>query len=373
LKETIILSGMIAGDPHQGGATWAVLQYMLGLQQLGYDVVLIEPVKAHTAEREAYFRTVARDFDLQGRWSLLREGSQEALGLSYPQLQNLAGRAAALINISGMLRAEDLIRNIPVRIYLDLDPAFNQLWHATHSADMHFDLHNQFVTVGKAIGQPDCSVPTCGHKWLTTFPPVVLDWWDENSPIRYEGLTTVANWRSYGSIDHNGVLYGQKVHSLRQFIELPNRTSERFMPALAIDAGERNDLETLARNRWELLDPFTVAGTPQNYANFIRTSKAEFGIAKSGYVISRCGWFSDRSACYLACGRPVIAQDTEFSAYLPCGEGLLSFRTSEEALGAIDALNGNYDRHSRAARAIAHEYLDSTKVLPALLAGVGIG
>jgi hypothetical protein len=163
---------------------------------------------------------------------------------------------------------------------------------------------------------------------------------------------------------------GQKAHSLRQFFELPRLTKEKFTLALSIHPEERKDLAALATNGWELIDPNLAAGTPAQYRQFIQTSKAEFGIAKSGYVASQCGWFSDRSVCYLASGRPVIAQDTGFSRYLPAGEGLFSFQAKEDVLSAVEEINRDYPRHSRAARALAEEHFDSDKVLTRLLDSV---
>src|SRR5262249_5086828 len=157
---------------------------------------------------------------------------------------------------------------------------------------------------------------------------------------------------SYGSIEHDGVFYGQKAHSLRPLFDLPTRTDERFAPALAIDPGDHADRSALAANGWQVLDPIDAAATPDRYRRFVRGSKAEFGIAKSGYVTSRCGWFSDRSVCYLASGRPVIAQETGFGQFLPTGTGLFAFETSDDVLAAIAALREDYARHARAARAI---------------------
>jgi hypothetical protein len=154
---------------------------------------------------------------------------------------------------------------------------------------------------------------------------------------------------------------------LRQLIEIPSRSTARFVLALAIHPDERADLEKLAQYRWELVSPEVVAATPAAYRGFVRGSWAEPGVAKSGYVTSRCGWFSDRSACYLASGRPVVAQDTGFSAYLPTGQGLLAFRDTDDALAAVEALQSDYECHARAARTIAEESLDSDRVLSRLL------
>lgn len=376
----IVLSGMIAGDPNQGGATWAVLQYLLGFQRLGHEVCFIEPVK-ETALRPVgaglenslnapYFRRVAADFGLEHS-ALLLAGTRQTVGLPYDELLRVSRRADLLVNISGLLTDEALIATIPRRIYLDLDPAFIQLWHAVQGIDMHFAGHTHFVTIGQAIGRPGCEVPTCGLDWITTPQPIVLEHWPVAGAISHDALTTVGNWRGYGSIEHQGVFYGQKAHSLRRFITLPTRTREKLLLALAVHPGEGKDLAALAENGWELVDPSRVAGTPADYQRFIQGSRAEFGIAKSGYVESRCGWFSDRSLCYLASGRPVLAQETGFRRFVPAGEGLFSFETIEEVLAGVEELKRDYPRHARAARAIAEAYFDSDKVLTRLLEKIG--
>ncbi|MEX2287049.1 MAG: hypothetical protein WD648_08170 [Planctomycetaceae bacterium] len=374
---TILLSGMIAADPHQGGATWAVLQYVLGLKRLGHEVYFIEPVPqaslrpAHAplalSENAAYFRRVAADFGLEQSAALLLAGTEQTTGLTYDELRATARNADLLINISGMLTDTALTGKIPCRAYLDLDPAFSQLWQAVQGIDMRFAGHTHFVTIGQAIGDADCPVPTCGVSWITTPQPIVLANWPVAERMSFDGLTTIGNWRGYGSVEYQGVLYGQKAHSLRPFMILPKLTSERFMPALAIHADETKDLAALAENGWRLLDPARLTGTPARYQQFIQQSKAEFGIAKSGYVAARCGWFSDRSICYLASGRPVIAQETGFSDYLPTREGLFAFETPDDVLTAVESINADYQRHCHAARRLAEEHFDSAKVLTRLL------
>jgi hypothetical protein len=377
----IVFSGMVAADPHQGGASWSVLQYVLGLEQLGHRVALIEPVAlaklvpAGTAlsrsTNAAYFERAAAAFGLSGSAALLLEGTRETVGLPYECLLELASEADLLINVSGMLRDPAILEPIPVRAYLDLDPVFNQMWEAVEGVDTGLGGHTAFVTVGQAIGRPECPVPTCGRTWLRTLPPVVLRCWPPGRRLNHDGLTTVANWRGYGSIHHQGVLYGQKAHSLRGLMSLPTRTAERFLLALAIHPDERDDLEALASNGWRIMDPHRWAGTPGQYRRFVRGSKAEFGLAKSGYVAARSGWFSDRSACYLASGRPVIAHHTGFADFLPTGAGLFAFETADDVLGAIDDLNAGYDWHRRQARAIAEAYFDSELVLSRMLDQLG--
>jgi hypothetical protein len=368
----IIVSGMVAGDPHQGGATWAILQYALGFRQLGHDVFVIEPVARSTRRDDAplaasisaaYFDHVIARFDLVGRAALLRQDTRETLGLTYHQVLNAFRDADLLVNISGMLTDRELFEWVPRRVYLDLDPAFNQLWHAVDGIDMRFEGHTHFVTVGAAIGSARCSIPTCGLPWLTTRQPVLLAEWPITAADAGAPWTTVGNWRGYGSIRHEGVVYGQKAHSLRRFIDLPRHVSTRIRLAMSIHPDEVNDLRALDAAGWELADPADVAGTPDAYQAFIQQSKGELAVAKSGYVESRCEWFSDRSVCYLASGRPVVAQDTGFGKGLPTGEGLLAFTTTAQAVEAIRTVEADYDWHCRRAREIAETYFNADVVL----------
>lgn len=376
-KLTIVLSGMIAADHGQGGATWAVLQYLLGLKQLGHTVYFVEPVDPSRLQpagvplrhstNAAYFRQVVEQFGLRQEAALLQAGTQQTVGLPYERLCAVARQADLLLNISGILEDDALTGDIPARIYLDLDPAFTQLWHTTQGIDMRFANHSHHVTVGLAIGRPESVTPTGGVHWLTTLQPVVLEYWPRAERVTRDALTTVANWRGYGSIEHDGVFYGQKAHSLRRFMELPRLVDEDFVLALSIHPDECADLTALAANGWQLVDPRQVTHTPTSYQEFIRNSWAEFGIAKSGYVVSGCGWFSDRSACYLASGRPVIAQETGFSRYLPTGNGLFAFAGVDDVLASLEALRGDYEAHARSARSLAEEFFDSRKVLADLL------
>lgn len=380
---TILFSGMMAGDPGQGGATWAILQHVLGLRRLGHEVLFVEPIKPSSvrpntidfaaSDNAVYFRNVVESFGLDGRAALLLDdGSRRTVGLPYEALVQVARRADVHVNVSGMLTEPALVEPIPTRVYLDLDPAFIQMWHAVQGVDMRFDGHTHFVTVGQAIGEPGCPVPTCGREWIKTFQPVVLDRWTlADGPREWDAWTTIANWRGYGSIEHDGVLYGQKAHSLRRLFDLPGRTREPLLLALAIHPNETRDVAALAEHGWRWIDPATVAASPSAYQQFVRGSKGEFGVAKSGYVESRCGWFSDRSACYLASGRPVVAQEAGFSAFLPVGDGLRAFRDADEAAAHLEAIAGDYDRHRRAARRLAETYFDSDRVLARLLEQIG--
>lgn len=358
----ILLGGMVAGDPCQGGATWAVLQYARGLERLGHDVLVVEPVgppEARDPRTDPYFQTLG----LQ-RAALLVRGTRETVGLPYDSLA--AFDAELLLNVSGMLAEPELTARIPTRVFLDLDPVFNQIWHAQGFHPTLAD-HTHHLTVGTRLTGTD--LPLDRH-WISTLPPVVLADWPYAEVLEHEAFTTVGHWRSYGSATWNGRTYGQRAHAVRRLLDLPAMTSQRLLPALAIHDDEVEDLEALAAHDWQLVEPAEVAPSPCDYHRFVSGSKGELGLAKAGYVDSRCGWFSDRSACYLAAGRPVVAQDTGFSDELPVGEGLLTFATSAEAADALDHVAAAYDHHRHAAREVAQEYLDSDRVLTRLLEAV---
>ena len=256
-----------------------------------------------------------------------------------------------------------------MRVFLDIDPGYPQMWRELGLADM-FAGHDTLATVGGNIGRAGCRIPTCGLGWVTTAPPVSLTDWPAVPGGRT--FTTVAKWRNpYGTVTFDGRTYGSRVHEFRKFMELPRLVGAEFELALDIDGTEVSDLEALERNGWRLVDPVTVAGTPERYRDYIQGSGAEFCVAQNMYVATRSGWLSDRSVCYLASGKPVLAQDTGFSADYPVGEGLIAFSTLEEAAAGVAEISEHYEGHSHAARALAEEYFDAATVVGRLLTTLG--
>jgi hypothetical protein len=306
----LILGGMVAGVPGHGGATWAALQYALGLRALGHDVLLLDEVRGpgDPAARSVCLAQVAAAFGLERRAALLTGGG-EALGVAYEDVLAFASDADLLVNLAATVHDPRVLEAVGRRLLVDLDPAFTQLWHA-QGVDVGIGTHDRFASVGLRLHEPECDVPDGGVRWEPTLPPVVLSHWPVVADEPTEGLTMIANWRSYGTIEHDGVRYGQKAHSVRALVDLPQRLEEPPRFALLIDPSETRDIAELHRHGWVLIDAAHETATPEAYARFVRASEAELGIAKEGYVVSRCGWFSDRSACYLASGRPVIAQRT---------------------------------------------------------------
>ena len=380
---TVAVAAAVAQRPYVGGHTWFALQYLLGFRALGWDVVLVDRLEPATCEDAdgnpcpversvnlEYLGSVMARFGLDDAWAVLVP-SGEAIGMPRRQLERRLGSAAFVLNVMGYLDEPDLLRLPGLRVFLDIDPGFGQMWRALDLADP-FAGHDRYVTVGLNVGQAACAVPDCGLDWIPTLPPVALDHW----PVVEGGsaFTTVASWRGpFGPIEYGGRTYGLRVHEFRRFIDLPRSTGAAFEIALDIDPADAADLERLRSGGWTLLDPRAEACDPAAYRGFIQRSGAELIVAKNIYVDTHSGWFSDRSACYLASGKPVLAQDTGFGGALPTGEGLLSFAAFEEAAAGVEAITADRERHPRAARAIAEEHLDSRRVLGRLLNEMGMG
>ena len=375
----IVVAGRLAAAPGQGGAAWAILQWVLGLRSLGHEVWLVEPLSSGTkrsdeddqlrSRQTRYFRAVARRFGLADR-ALLTDGHGLALDNSGYSLANAISKCDLLADVSGVLAASEIAQRVPVRLFVDLDPGFTQLWNEA-GVDVGLDGHTHFATVGQRIGEPQSRIPARGKTWIHFLPPVALDYWPAVGPPPRERFTTVANWRSYGSIERDGVFFGQKAHSFREHVDLPSLTDARLEVALDISPGDDADRDNLQRAGWKITSP-RVASTPDAYQRFIHRSSAEIGLAKSGYVAGRTGWFSDRSAAYLASGRPVVAQDTGIPALGSDGFGFVRFGETNAAAEGIERIRSEYPRHAKAARGIAAEHLDAKKVFAKLLRQLGM-
>lgn len=376
--DTIVVGGSLARRFGRGGHAWVFLQYLLGFQRLGYDVVFIDRLDGETVVDET---GVERAVLEHARWcyeslaqcgladsfALRLDGGRTTMGLSERELRERA-RDALVIDVMGHLGDDPVVDRAGRRVFLDLDPGFTQLWDelGLSSLDREYDA---YVTVGTAMGQPGCQVPTLGLNWITTLPPVVLDQWPigEGDPAR---ITTVGAWRGLNEpIEWAGRKYGLRAHAFRPFATLPGAGTWQSELALDIHPADHADLALLRSGGWEILDPLVVTGTVDDYRHFVTRSGAELCVAKELYLALRTGWFSDRSACYLAAGRPVIASDTGVNG-LPIGEGLLTFDDLAAAIGAVHDVQSDVARHRKAAREIAEAHLDSDVVLTRLLRAV---
>ena len=329
------------------------------------------PAPFRSSANLLYLAEVMERFGLGDRWSLLYDGGREAAGVARAEVVERTRRSALLLNVMGYLEDEEVLAAAPLRVFLDIDPGFGQMWTELGLA-RPFDGHDRHVTVGTRIGGDGCAIPTCGLDWITTLPPVELSEWPASAG-EGERFTSVASWRGpFGPISYEGRTYGLRVHELRRFAELPRHTRASFELALDIDDADAADRRRLEEAGWTLTDPRAAAGDPSRYRGYVQGSSAELMVAKNLYVDTRSGWFSDRSACYLASGRPVLAQDTGIGDLLPSGEGLVAFSTLDEAAAGTEEIVGAYGRHGRAARELAEEYLAASRVLPRLLDALGL-
>jgi len=381
----ILVAGSLAQRPGYGGHAWVFLQYLMGFRRLGWDVLFVDrlepgmcvdargaPCGPEQSVNLAFLLGVMREFGLEDDVAVLYDRGREVIGPPRHRLLDRARRSALLLDVMGYLDDEAVLGAAPRRVLLDIDPGFGQMWQALGLHELFRD-HDDYVTVGQNIGAPGCAVPDCDIRWITTRPPVVLEQWPAG-PGGDRGFTSVATWRGpFAPVIYQGITYGLRVHEHRRLLEVPQRTGERFELALDIDEADASDVALLRRGGWSLVPPSAVAGTPSAYRRYIQASTAEFMVAKQMYVRARTGWFSDRSACYLASGRPVVAQDTGLTGRVPTGEGLLTYTTAEEAAAAVEEVCGDYGRHARAARSLAEDWFDSDRVLGRLLAELGVG
>lgn len=383
---TIVVAGAIANKYLNGGAVWTRLSWLFGFRQLGFRVCFVEQlgraacVDADGAATDfegsaslAYFRQIVEQFGLAGSAALLSEDGEQVWGMPYAELLDLAEAAGLLVNITGHLKHEPLLRRLCRKAYVDLDPGYTQFWHAAGDLGPHLAGHDVYFTVGENIGSPTCSIPTDGIAWRPIRQPVVLGQWPlapAGDPNRF---TTIASWRGpYGRIEHAGHTFGLKAHEFRKFIALPGHAAQTFEIALDIHPADAQDLDLLRTHGWQIVDPKIVVRDPLAFRRYVQASGAEFSVAQGIYVETESGWFSDRTVRYLASGKPALVQDTGFSRNLPVGEGLLAFRTPDEAVAGAGEIARDYERHCRAARALAETYFDANVVLARLVEEAGI-
>jgi hypothetical protein len=374
----IVLLGYIVRGPI-GGMTWHHLQYILGLRALGHEVLFLEDSddypscydpSRHVVDCNAtyglkYADGIFRRYNLGENWAYYDAHGDSWHGPAANVAIPFCTEANLLINVSGVNPLRDWTASIQRRAFVDTDPAFTQVGHLNDERKHHrASAHNLFFSFGENIGQAQTNVPQDGFAWMPTRQPIFLDAWQMTMPERGAPMTTVMQWDSYPAAEYGGQRYGLKSQSFAEVAELPRLHDEVFEVALGGHAAPREDLKALG---WRITDPLEVTRDPWAYQEFLQQSKAEFSVAKQGYVVSRCGWFSERSACYLASGRPVITQETGFSDNLPTGHGLWSFSDMPSALAALGALNSGYDKHCRAARDIAEACFDSSRVLSSLV------
>jgi hypothetical protein len=354
----------------RGGHAIHVLHVLEGLRRLGHEVLFLEFLD------EAPAPEIVADFDaLRGErpGALLdARGGRSFAGLSREAVASFAAGADGLISLAAHYRRDPwpLLESVRPRILIEQDPGYTHLWAADGDPADIFGEHDFWFTVGANVGTSRSPLPTCGLTWRPLWPPVVLDWWNPRARLERDRFTTVGAWRDYGYLELNGVTLGPKVDEFLKFIELPRVADEELELTLAIDDDDP-DRELLREHGWRLEDPARVR-TPSLFRDYVSGSLGEFSCAKGGYVGTRSGWFSDRSACYLAAGRPVVLQATGFEDALPVGEGVFAVADVEEAASALAEVRADYKRHRRAARQLAREFFDAEKLMARMLAESGI-
>jgi hypothetical protein len=374
------------GQMPLAGIAWQAMHYVLGLERLGYEAWYIEDGGANPYDPRAnsvvmecdynvgYVKSMMEAHGLGDRWAYWDAINDVYHGLSRERVRALYAEADALINLCGATRLRDEHMACPVRIMIDTDPVYEQIKYAKAdpAARDYLDAHTHFFTYGENIGAADCNVPLSGIAWRPTRPPVIPELW----PVAAgepDCFTTIATWENKGkNIEYGGSSYVWSKHvNFLRFLDLPrNRPDSCFRIAmLPPDDGVR---AVVAAGGWGLVDPRPISADMRSYRNFIARSRGEFTVAKDIYVRPNSGWFSDRSVCYLAAGRPVITMRTGFSKFFPVGAGLFEYSNHEEALAGIDAVAADYSGNSRAARELAREYFAPDRVLAALLADCGL-
>jgi hypothetical protein len=372
----VVVTGLIAQYP-LGGVTWDYLQYPLGLARLGHDVYYVEDVGQwpYNPEEDGvskgcefnvrYLASVMERFGLGDRWAYRFPWRDQWFGLSEERVREVVASADLVLNVSGTLERPERYHPAGVLAYVDSDPGFTQVKLARGQRDFAavVDEHDVAFSFGETLPVGLHG----GRRWLPTRQPIVVDEWATEIDDR-GAFTTVMNWTSYKAIEHDGVTYGQKDTEFLRFVDLPGAVSPAVIE-IAMGSGKTSRPPTglLRRRGWQIVDAATVCPDLDSYRDYLQRSQAEWSVAKGGYVAGRTGWFSCRSACYLAAGRPVVVQDTGFSEVLPTGEGILTFRDLEEAAAAVGDLAGRYRQHAAAASEIAREHFDSDVVLGSLL------
>ena len=372
----LIVTGYIIRHPLAGNLC-AFFHYLLGLHRLGHEIVYVEesgwPDSCYDPRTGLYsddpscgvatLTSVAERFGLRLPICYVNRQSSRTTGLGFEALKAHLRSADLLLDIGGTC-ALDEFALVSRRAVIDMDPLFTQVGRF---AGKHLRDYHVHFTYGTNIGEPDCGIPDTGIAWQPTLPPVVVDIWQDRSSIAPAAarMTTICNWGAYGAVEFGGERYGQKDEEFRKLIALPAHSAESL--EIAIAGARDNDRALLTGAGWLLRSAERVTADFDAYAAYIGNSLGEFSVAKNAYVKSRSGWFSDRSVCYLASGRPVILQDTGARKVLPDSPALLFFSSMAQAVERLEQLRTEYATRCRAARELAETVFGHAVVLPNLI------
>lgn len=389
-KKKIVVMGFMAGMPI-AGVVWQHVHYIVGLQRLGHEVYYIEdrlhypydPVSYTVTDDYSYaaktLAKLATQFGFEGRWSFCARYLPDSpcAGLPKPKIVELYRGADAILNVCGSHEFnDDLLRSERV-IYVESDPGVEQIKVDKDDRGTidYLRKHHTLFSFGENVGTDAFPVPLHGFTWNPTRQPVVTDFWRTDSPAPGSAVfSSVANWTTAGikDIDWRGEKYlWSKSLEFVKFVEAPARAGEEF--ELATTIRDESMRELFLKNRWRFVDGYSLSIDHDCYKAYLQNSKGEFTVAKDQYVRLQTGWFSDRSACYLACGRPVVTQETGFTRHYCSGRrGLFAFQALEDIAEAVREINADYKTHCRAAFEIAAEVFEAEKVLSFLLERAGI-
>lgn len=381
----IIVFGILFWYP-LAGVTYQFLHYLMALRRLGYDPYYIEDsgrwiydprINDLSPDATGNLETVVPVLEQHGfgdRWAFRGNYPEgKCYGMSEPRILELYREADAFLNVTGAQEIREEHMACPRRVYVESDPFASQVKVAQGDAGMieALSAHDALFTFGENVGSPDCQVPLERFRWRPTRQPVVLDLWEPMAPVPGAAYNTITTWHNKGKdIEWQGdTWYWTKDREFEKFLDLPGKRPVSFELAATVDEDVRR---LLKGHGWNQVSSIEISRDPREYARYVRSSRGEFTVARDQYVRPNTGWFSDRSACYLAAGRPVITQETGFSRFLPTGRGLFGFRTMDDVLAAVDAIEGDYEGNCRAAREIAAEYFEATKVVGSLMERAGL-
>jgi len=389
-KGLVVVWGLLAHSPF-GGMTWQVLHHLVGLRRLGFDVWYVEdsdryPCAPGSGERTADFgpnlefmRRHLAKIGLDDRWVFRSPiaPDQTAGALDITGLHRLYRDADAVLNLCAaqeLLPSHDVINCL---VYLETDPVVSQV--AVAKGDENWiqwlDRYQHHFTYGTNLSGPDCPVPLERYDWIPTVPPVVTDWWvTDHPPDRGAALTTIIQWSTVGQdVEwNNECWHWRKDLEFAHYLDIPASVPVPIEAAVRVRERDRAIVETLISHDWRVR-PAKSLDDPFDYRRYIQDSRGEFSVAKHQYVAPRSGWFSDRTVCYLAAGRPVVVQDTGFRSPTGCSEGGLHFfRSVDEAIESVHAVAADYDIESKAASTVAREVFQAERVLGSMMSEIGL-
>jgi len=390
-KLRIIVGGMVGQFP-LGGVAWDYFHYCLGLAELGHDVYYHEdtwvwphdPVKGYATDDPTYtvnfiksfFDTYAPHLSTKWHYQLLHEKSY---GMTREQFDEVCRTADVFLNVSGACFVPDELNPKAIKVFMDTDPGYNQIvMHERPAWSQNVDrwveqvmAHDRHLTYAENIYAPDCVIPRMGIDWQPTRCVATLASWDSvrnTPPAADAAYTTIMTWGYFkGPLTYKGVTYDSKAPEFAKCFDLPKHAN---VPLAVAVAGHTAPTQDIIDNGWRLIDGWSATMKVSDYVKFIADSAGEWSIAKNVFVATRSGWFSCRTACYLAAGRPAVVQDTAWSKYVPSGEGIIAFSTKEEAVEALKRVAADPIRHRKAAYEIAREYVAADKVLPPMLEAI---